>query len=68
MMAQEPWLAGLLAFHLLLLLSCIAFRKSWNYNFAVLLVAGEHLPLVHTLFGVACSEDLASELLYTIDW
>ncbi|KAK9909857.1 hypothetical protein WJX75_008468 [Coccomyxa subellipsoidea] len=36
---QEPWLIGLLAFQALLLGSVIVFRKSWNYNLIVLILA-----------------------------
>ncbi len=37
---QEPWLIALLALQALLLISVILFRKSWNFNLVVLVLAG----------------------------
>ncbi|BDA42922.1 probable transmembrane protein 18 [Coccomyxa sp. Obi] len=36
---KEPWLIALLAFQALLLVSVIVFRKSWNFNLVVLVLA-----------------------------
>lgn len=44
LLVQEPWLIGLLTFQALLLGSVIVFRKSWNYNLIVLILAGK-LPV-----------------------
>ena len=40
---QELWIIGVLASHLLLLLSVLVFRKSWNLNLIIMVSAGEHL-------------------------
>ncbi|CAL8467438.1 g6976 [Coccomyxa elongata] len=36
---KEPWLIALLALQALLLISVIVFRKSWNFNLVVLVLA-----------------------------
>ncbi len=45
MSLQEPWIIGLLACHLLLLVLVLVFRKSWNLNLVIMVSAGELLPL-----------------------
>ena len=43
MFLQEPWIIGLLASHLLLLVLVLVFRKSWNLNLIIMVSAGTFL-------------------------
>ncbi len=58
---QEPWLLALLAFQALLLVSVIILRKSWNYNVAVLVLAGT-LPLLLTCLSLSLGPDTSTAL------
>lgn len=48
---QEPWLIALITFHVLLLVSVVTLRRSWNFNLFILLAAGD----VVARFDFVCS-------------